>query len=228
MASRESIRSPEEQERLRRAFYEMVERIFSSVEHEAIRGPVDSGEGPTPQREAMAGDQVEDFVTDSGRRTRRLLDGDVLELLNTRGSITGDQFVAGRTFYQDWYEAGLAASGVIDPSREVVDGGTHKPVSERQLDAMWRWKRAVQNIGKIHSKPLICLVLLDETLLNYGRRVFGRHQEKQATVAAITALQLALQALDWHYHGQRKTPRTQTSHLPDYRPTEFPTAETAE
>jgi hypothetical protein len=173
--------------------------------------PID---GPTLERLAKAKGQHEDFITDSGRRTKRLLDGDVLEVLNSRGSITGDQYVAGKTFYQDWYEAGMAASGVIDPARVVVDGGTHKPVSDRQLDALWRWKRAVQGIGFIHSKPAICLVLLDEPLLDYGRRVFKRQQEKQATVAAITALQLSLQALDYHYHGQRRT-GTRTFHGPD-------------
>jgi hypothetical protein len=164
--------------------------------------PID---GPTLERLAKAKGHYDEFITDSGRRTKRMLDGDVLELLNGRGSITGDQYVAGKTFYQDWYKSGLAASGVVDVAREVVDGGTHKPVSDHQLDALFRWKRAVQAIGIVHSKPVICLVLCDEPLLDYGRRVFRRQQEKQATVAAITALQLGLQALDYHYHGQRRT-----------------------
>lgn len=178
-------------------------------------------DGPTPERLRKAGPQVEDFIGRSGRLTKRMLDGDVLELLNGRGSITGDQYVAGKTFYQDWYQSGLAASGVVDVAREVVDGGTHKPVSEHQLDALFRWKRAVQAIGIIHSKPIICLVLLDEPLADYGRRVFRRQHEKPATIAAITALQLGLQALDHHYHGQRRTP-TRSSHEPDYRPTILP------
>jgi hypothetical protein len=174
--------------------------------------PID---GPTFERLTKAKGQHEDFVTDTGRRTKRLLDGDILEVLNLRGSLTGDQYVAGKTFYRDWYEAGMAASGVIDPARVVVDGGTHKPAGDRQLDALWRWKRAVQSIGIVHSKPVICMLLCDEPLLDYGRRVFKRQQEKQATVAAITALQLGLQALDYHYHGQRRT-GARTFHSPDF------------
>ncbi len=235
--------SPDFEER-HRAFYAMLDQVFTDAlfrqrfeprgrplqgdELGTVDLPPDTGDGPTPQREARAGEQVEEFVTESGRKSKRMLDDSVLELLNSRGSISGDQYVAGWAFYEDWYTAGMAASGVINPGREVVDGGTHKPVSERQLDAMWRWKRAMQAVGVVHSKALVCLVLIGEPLKSYGRRVYKRQQEKQATVAAITALSDALQALDWHYHGQRKTPRTQVSHLPDYRPTELPTAETTE
>lgn len=222
MQERDSIRSPEEQERLRKAFYEMVERIFSAVELDPpVRGPEDTGEGPTPQREAVAGEMSEDFITDSGRKTRRMLDGggQVLEMLNARGSITGDQYVAGWTFYEDWYKAGLAASGVIDPGREVVDGGTHKPVSDIQLDALWNWKRAVQAVGKVHSHVLIAMVICDEKAVDYGRRMHKKTQPKDASNSAVTSLRNALQELDYHYHGRRKQPRTQSSHAPDYRPT---------
>jgi hypothetical protein len=220
-----------------RSFYETLNRVFNEAmfkrrfepkraplhveDLHVISLPEDTGEGPTPQREAMAGDMVEEYTTESGRKIKRLLDGSVLELLNTRGSISGDQYTAGWSFFEDWYYSGMAASGAVDTEREVVDGGQHKPVTDKQLDAMFRWKRAIQAVGMVHSKALICLVLLDETPKSYGRRVYKRTQEKQATVAGITALVDALTALDYHYYGQRKTPRTQSSHLPDYKPTQF-------
>lgn len=179
--------------------------------------PPAAGDGPTPERLAMADGQTEPFISDSGRRTVRMLDRSVLDMLNNRGSISGDQYVAGSQFYEDWYTAGLAASGVIDPAREVVDGGLLQTQTDHQLDALFAWKRAMQAVGIIHSHSLVSLVLLEESLLSYGRRVFNRTQEKQATVAAITALQLALSALDLHYHGQRRL-GTRASHSDGYRP----------
>lgn len=83
-----------------RSFYEALNKVFNdalfkrrfepkpSISHSddlhVISLPEDTGDGPTPQREAMAGDMVEEFITDSGRKIKRLLDGSVLELLNTR------------------------------------------------------------------------------------------------------------------------------------------------
>lgn len=224
-----------------RAFYDTLNKVFTDAKlarrfepkgpilHDPVMQvidlPDDTGEGPTPQREARAGDMLEEFVAKGGRRTVRLLDGSVLELLNSRGSITADQYNAGWSFYESWYIAGMAASGAVDPSREVVDGGQHKPVTDRQLDAMWRFKRAIQAVGIVHSKALICMVLLDEKPVDYGRRVYKRTQEKQATVAGITALVDALTALDFHLYGARKSPRMSSAHMPDYRPTQMPEPE---
>jgi hypothetical protein len=178
---------------------------------EPVRGPVDTGDGPTPQRLAMAGDDVEDFVTSAGRLTKRLLDGHPLERMNNRGMLSGDQYVAGWAFCEDHYFSGLEANGVVDPTREIVDGGTHKPMNDRQLDALFRWKRAVQAVGPIHSRVLICMLILEESALSYGRRTYRRTQAKGAKLAANTALVDALQSLDWHYHGQRRNPTRSAS-----------------
>lgn len=172
---------------------------------------------PTPERLKLAGDAVEDFVTDTGRHTVRMMDDSVLDYLNNRGCITGDQYHAGSQFYADWYYSGLANSGVIDPGRVVVDGGPGAQASDKKLDAMTRWKDAVQAVGRVHSAVLVAVVLLGERLDHYGRRRFKQTNRERQRLTAITALQLALEALDGHYYGKRRA-RTVSAHAEGYRP----------
>lgn len=176
---------------------------------------------PTTERLAKARGDHEDFVTESGRRTLRMLDGSVLDMLASRRSITGDQYAAGAEFYRDWYLAGLAASGVIDPAKEVVDGGQIAGQSEVQMHHLGKWQKAVAAIGRVHSNAIVCIVLNEERLEDFGKRVFGYAKAKNAALSALTSLRLALTELDHHYHGQRHT-KTRVSHLNDYRPTELP------
>lgn len=175
--------------------------------------------GPTPERLARAGDQVEAFTAADSvhHQAIRMLDGHPLERLASRGVITGDQYQAGTRFYGDWYYSGLAASGVIDPAREVVDGGLIMHESDRKLAAMTSYKRAVQAIGVIHSTVITDLVLLEQPVEDWGRRWFRQKAPKLAKAQAHAALILALQALDHHYYGQRKT-RPHVAHAEDYRP----------
>ena len=158
-----------------------------------------STDGPTPERIARANGEYELFITDENRRTERMLDGSVLDLLNNRGSISNGQYSAGVAYYRDAYLAGLMASGVIDPSREVVDGGTHKGITDIQLDAHHRWQRATKAIGKTHSNTLICILLHEELLKDFGLKLSGRSTAKDCTIAAVTAVQLALLELDNYY-----------------------------
>jgi len=175
--------------------------------------------GPTPERLAKAGDQVEAFTAADSvhHQALRMLDGHPLERLASRGVITGDQYQAGTRFYGDWYYSGLAASGVIDPAREVVDGGLIMHESDRKLAAMTAYKRAVQAIGMIHSTVITDLVLLEQPVEEWGRKWFRQKAPKLAKAQAHAALILALQALDHHYYGQRQN-RPHVSHADDYRP----------
>jgi hypothetical protein len=176
--------------------------------------------GPTPERLAKAGDQVEAFTAADSvhHQALRMLDGHPLERLASRGVITGDQYQAGTRFYGDWYYSGLAASGVIDPARDVVDGGLIMHESDRKLAAMTSYKRAVEAIGVIHSTVITDLVLFEQPIEEWGRKWFRQKAPKLAKVQAHAALILALQALDHHYYGQRKT-RPYVAHADDYRPT---------
>lgn len=177
---------------------------------------------PTRERLARAGDDVEVVIIDDkeeGRTvaTLRMLDGSVLDMLLSRGTITGDQYHAGAGFYQDWYLSGLAASGVIDPTRVVVDGSGRTLTTDRQLDAMTRYKDAVKALGITHGLVMQSIVLLEETLEAFGRRRYGYAKAKLAKTASITALRNALDELDLHYHGKRER-RLRHGHTTDYRP----------
>ena len=176
--------------------------------------------GPTPERLAMAGDAVKVFTPEENENWRaiRLLDNHILEQLQSRGVISGDQYAAGAQFYGDWFLSGLANSGVIDPGRVVVDGGKMDHLNDVKLSALTRWQKAVQAVGLIHSRVLTDVLLSEERLEAYGLRRFGQKNPKLARLAAQTALKLALEQLDYHYHGQRKTPM-RSAHAPDYRPT---------
>lgn len=175
--------------------------------------------GPTPERLAKANGEFEEFTADQTEHWRaiRMLDNHVLEFLQSRRIISGDQYCAGAQFYDDWYTAGMAASGVIDPGRVIVDGGKVDLVSDIKLEALGQWAKAVQAVGLVHSQILTDVLLVEETLENWGRRRFGYKNEKQAKQAATVAIKLALEALDYYYHGQRKQ-RTRSAHAPDYRP----------
>lgn len=172
----------------------------------------------TPERLKLAGkDGFEEFVTETGARTKRMLDGSVLDNLASRKAITGDQYAAGAQLYQDWYLAGFASSGVIDPSKDIVDGGVIAGANDRLLDAAGRFAKALIAVGKVHSHPLINIILIEQPLNEYGLKRFAIKDEKDARLKAITALQLALEQLDYHYYGQRKT-KGGSSHVADYRP----------
>lgn len=176
--------------------------------------------GPTPERLRMAGENVEVFTADENEnwRAMRLVDKHVLAQLMSRGVISGDEYSAGAQFYGDWYLSGLANSGVIDPGRVVVDGGKADHLNDIKLSALNRWQKAVQAVGLIHSQVLTDVLLSEEDLEVYGRRRFGQNNEKRARLAAQIALKLALEQLDLHYHGRRKTPM-RAAHAADYRPT---------
>ena len=172
---------------------------------------------PTVERFRKAGEDYEQFITESGRRTLRLLDGSVLDMLLNRRVITGDQYHAGGQFYLDWYLSGLAASGTVDPAKDVVDNSPNPTISERKLDAMQKWQAAVRYIGMIHCQVMTSVVLMEETLESYGRRRYKVTNPKKARLKAITSLIDALDALDIYYYG-RKSVRMASAHAPDYRP----------
>lgn len=202
----------DEHVRHRQRLIDMAARKASRAALDKARGkepvtPRDYGTGPTPQRLAKAGRQVEAFsaARNENYQALRMLDGSALDRLASRGVITGDQYHAGSRFYSDWYLSGLAASGVIDPGRVVVDGGRGHQQSERKLQAMTAYKNAVKAIGKIHSAVITDLVLLEQSVEEWGRRWFGQKAPKLARAQAHAALILALSALDLHYYGPRKS-----------------------
>lgn len=179
---------------------------------------------PTKERLRQAKGEHERVVMEhvypDGRKetatTERMLDGSVLDRLASRGSITGDQYNAGAVFYADWYASGLAASGVVDLEKPIVDNSP-KPDPTSRMDAQTRYAKAVKAIGIVHSLPLTCMILSEESLEAYGRRRLGYKNPKDCRTAAVTALRISLDALDMYYHGDRRH-RYGASHVSGYRP----------
>jgi hypothetical protein len=179
-------------------------------------------DGPTHERLAKSRGEIEDFVTDSGRRTVRMLDGSVLDQLEKAKVISGDQYNAGCQIYSDWYFSGLAFSGVIDPGKEVVDGGNKDPTNERQMAALTRYARAIKHLGLVHSHVITNVVLIEMSREEYAFRRWGQKSPKLAKLATNTALINALEELDGFYYGRREV-RMRKSAIEGYRPEIIPT-----
>jgi hypothetical protein len=159
---------------------------------------------PTPERVAMAGDAISSHKTAEGRTAFRFTDGDILEHMQARGMIDGDQYSAGKQFTTDWHQSGLAASGVVDPGRVIVDGGNPEPALIHRLECAQKWATACRAIGVVHCHPLTDMVLLDTPATVYAMRCLGQRDAKKARLAAYTVLRIALDALVIHYYGARK------------------------
>lgn len=166
--------------------------------------------GPTPERLAKAGRQVEPVASETGYETLRMLDGSTLEQLatlgkrNPRKGITGDQYHAGCRYYADAYHSGLFASGVIDPAAERVDGGQHKEVAAYRLEAMSRYNDALKALDTL-SAHILGRVVLHELPLNvYANRYSQFSQARERRAIALQRLRDALDQLDRHYYPPRR------------------------
>ncbi len=162
-----------------------------------------TGEMPTRERFRKAGEAFASHKTDEGRTTVRFTDGDIVEYMQTRGMINGDMYDCGKRFFADWYKSGLAASGVVDPGRVIVDGGNPEPGIVRRMEFAQSWAVACKAIGPVLCHPLTDMVLLDTPATAYALRHLGHKDPKDARVAAYAMLRLALDALVLHYLGPR-------------------------
>lgn len=189
--------------------------------------------GPTKERLRHAGEDVEAFSPDENVnfKTLRMLDGSPLEKLATAGrnndrkGITGEQYHAGARYFADAFHAQLLASGVIDPTKQRVDCEGYKDIPDRRLAAQTRFNRACKAIGPVHQFVLDDVVLAESPIHVFADRFrqFSRHRDRM--VAALTALRMALDALDIHYNGNRRMAQAYHSHADNYRPTLSPVEE---
>jgi hypothetical protein len=159
---------------------------------------------PTPERIKRANGGIESRVTESGRTGFRATDCDILNHLASRKIIDSDQFQSGEKYHKAWYNAGMAASGVVDPFRVIVDGGNPEPAAAARLEALGEWASATKAIGPTLAHPLVNMILLEETATVYAMRYMGKRDPKDARLAAYVALGLALNALVDHYLGPRR------------------------
>lgn len=166
--------------------------------------------GPTPERLAKAGRAVEPVASETGYETLRMLDGSTLEQLatlgkrNARKGISGDQYHAGSRYYADAYEAGMLASGVIDMAAVRVDGGQHKDITTRRLEALSRFNQAVKAIDRAAADILSDVVLHEMPLARYADRFTRFPLQRERRAIALQRLRDALDQLDEHYYPPRR------------------------
>lgn len=166
--------------------------------------------GPTPERLAKAGRNVEPVASETGYETLRMLDGSPLEQLatigkrNPRKGITGEQYHAGCRYYADAYLAGMFASGVLDLVQERVDGGQHKDVSSQKLEAMSRYNAALKALDRVSVEILADVVLHEMPLARFAERFTRFPIARERRAIALQRLRDALDQLDEHYYRPRR------------------------
>lgn len=166
--------------------------------------------GPTLERlrhaAAAGADAVEHIVSDGVSRPR-LLDGDVLALLLSRGIIDNEEHDCGQEFYRHWYQGGLTPSGVVDLSRDKVDGGPVDPLSEVVLWHRAKYHRMLRALGQVHSLVLCDCVLMGLALEDYGLRHCHTTSRRLARERAQTLLCAALRQLVINVMGDKNRNR---------------------
>jgi len=163
--------------------------------------------GPTPERLAKAGADAEYFSPgkNENHRALRLNDTSPIDRLRRQMLITADQYNAGCRYFQDWYKAGFCPSGVIDPMKERVDGGTHKHVSDAVLAAQTRYNHALKALDYDCSIALQEVVLHERPFRAYANQEspeFPQFRERRAV--ALRLLRKGLSQLAAHYWPPRR------------------------
>lgn len=184
----------------------------------------DLGEGPTPQRLAKAGDDVEVFTASesTNHRTVRMLDLTPIDKLRKQMMITADQYNAGCRYHSDWFKAGQQTQRATDYALDRVDGGTHKDLSEAVLAALTRYNHALKALDHDSSIVLQEIVLHEKKLRKFADeryREFPQHRERRAI--ALNLLRKALSQLVTHYWPPRRD-GIRSAMAPDGRPTIMP------
>lgn len=173
-----------------------------------VNGEGEARIGPTIERlrqaARAAGEDAVKHFADDGISVTRVLDGDVLELLLSRGVIDAEEYACGQEFQRHWFRSGLAASGVIDPARLRVDGGTADHQSDVMLFHLNRWQGMVRGLGQIHSQVLCACVLTGESLTAFGLRHCGTTSKRMARDRAQERLKMALKQLVLNELGDKR------------------------
>lgn len=182
--------------------------------------------GPTPERLRRAiGDDGKPVVSevDLGENVNwkafRLNDAPLGRLLHCKHpKITVDQFNAGEAYHAVVYYTGMMASGVVDPSRVVVDGGQHKHIPDRLIAAKARYERIIKGTAKraFHDRMpyelhhIVDAVVVQEIPLGEYAERFQRIKERRSRQAvALDRLHMGLDWLVSHFDIGRKPVRMQ-------------------
>ena len=176
--------------------------------------------GPTPERLAKAGEDVDEFVSDTGRRGFRLKDSPIGRLaFGKRARISGDQYMAAERFYSDAYYSGLMPAGVIDPAKERVDGGQYKDISDFRIAAQVRFEHAIKVLPFQHYMIVEAIVIHEVPLAEYAERFRRWQRRRDRQIAALETLCQGLDVLVVHYNPRaRPGASVRAAHADGYRP----------
>jgi hypothetical protein len=160
---------------------------------------------PTPERLLKAGDDVEDFVSDDDKLTRRMLDGSLLNKMLSRDTIDGEQYNAGVKYYKDWYLGGFAASGVVDPSKPFVDGGDPTAGQATRIYHANRFGKAAIAIGRVLAS-VVGDAILHEQRIDFLAQRYSKSTDRDRSRADVyQGIRLGLDALALYYFGPRRS-----------------------
>lgn len=161
--------------------------------------------GPTPEQRAMnVYAEVNPATIDSAEqpigRALRNLTGTPLDRYRQRGHVDERQWRAGDRLRTDWQVAALNPR-VVQAYAPALGGGGDPawqlPASERQALARERWRRTLAALPAGLGRLLVEVACHEATAQQIGARL-GR-SGRNAEIAGMTALRLALDALADHY-----------------------------
>ena len=185
---------------------------------------------PTPERMAKAGDnaafEIHEIKHGEPVRVLRMKDSPIDRLaFGAKPKITGEQYHAAVRFYTDAYGAGLMPLGAVDTSKDVVDGGQYKNISDAKIAAQVRYEHAIRRLSHQHFHILESIVIQEVKISEYATR-FKRFTERRERIAiTIDRLCCALDELAKGYNPPRRDRGIGASHAPDYRPNISPQKE---
>jgi hypothetical protein len=125
--------------------------------------------------------------------------------LRKHPKITPEQYSAGERYLTDAYHAGLMQNGVVDTTKERVDGGNYKDISDFVIAARQRHNSALRILDHIDVNILHHVVLEEKDIAHYRPpRITYKLRQRDRIFIAIDRLCLALDKLDRHYCPPRR------------------------
>jgi hypothetical protein len=181
------------------------------IETSTAKGQKDPGEGPTPERLAHAGDDIEVFTPAEAAhyRTIRMLDAPldklrVAAIKNPKDGITADQYNAGCRYYATFYRAGLSNERAQDLSLERVDGGGFKDITDTVLAARNAHNKTLKILDSDSLMVLTEVVINGTELNDFADARFKHSAQRERRFLGRYLIRKALDQLANHYWPPRR------------------------
>ena len=167
--------------------------------------------GPTPERLAKAGDDVEYFTPAEAAhyRTVRMLDAPldklrVAGIRNPKEGISADQYNAGCRYFATFYRAGLNNERAVDLSLERVDGGGYKNISDAVLAARTAHNHTLKILDSDSLLVLSEVVIKGNSLNDFADGYFRHCARRERRFLGRYLVRKALDQLVRHYWPPRR------------------------